>query len=255
MPIVVAADSCHDDTAALARLTAGLLRTQLVVMEGTWRTAGRARAAAVESAMQHLASTPAERIWIANTDADCVVPSTWLQRQLAHAADGADAVAGIVDLDERTTGAALLREFRATYRLHGPTHAHAHAANLGVRADAYRAVGGWGRHVVVGEDHHLVRRLTNRRFIVRHPTDVVVTTSSRTVGRLPAGFATRLAGLAGTRRSILHRRDPRDCNMTDASDSSEDRDMDEADEASGEGRRDDAAEDAENRGGDDESPS
>ena len=83
------------------------------------------------------------------------------------------------------------------YRLDGATHTHVHGANLGVRADAYQAVGGWGLHVMVGEDHELVRRLTAAGLTVTRDTDTTVVTSSRTVGRVPAGFATRLAQLAG----------------------------------------------------------
>jgi glycosyltransferase involved in cell wall biosynthesis len=196
--IVVAADSCRDDTAATARLTAGLLRTEVHVIEGSWRAASRARAAAVEAALAVIGGPPSATTWIANTDADCVVAPTWLSRQLAHAARGAHAVAGIVDLDAADTEPSLLARFRASYVLDGDTHAHVHAANLGLRADAYDAVGGWGRHVVVGEDHELVRRLTAAGLSTSYVTDTPIVTSSRTAGRMPAGFASRLAQLADT---------------------------------------------------------
>jgi hypothetical protein len=37
--------------------------------------------------------------WLANTDADCEVPVTWLQDQVEYANAGVAAVAGIIDVD------------------------------------------------------------------------------------------------------------------------------------------------------------
>ena len=47
------------------------------------------------------------RIWVATTDADTVVPKSWLSEQVRYADQGADAVAGIVevaDWSENRTG-------------------------------------------------------------------------------------------------------------------------------------------------------
>lgn len=198
--IAVAADSCHDATATTVRLAASMMRTKVVVVEGSWRAAGRARAAAVRAALGTVGDVDPLLTWIANTDADCVVPPDWLRHQGAHADAGAHAVAGIVDLDPASTPAKLMARFRATYRVNGTTHPHVHGANLGVRVDAYEAVGGWGTHVMVGEDHELIRRLRAAGLIVRAVADKPVITSSRTTGRMPAGFANRLAQLSGRRR-------------------------------------------------------
>jgi len=189
--VVIAADTCHDETAGLALATPTSTIT-VRVAEGRWRGAGRARAAAVEVAMT--GADPA-RTWIANTDADCVVPSGWLQRQLRHAQSGAHAVAGIVTLDRAMTPAHLMAQFTATYKLSGRNHRHVHAANFGVRGDAYGHVGGWSTHTVLGEDHDLWRRLVRAGLCVVQPTDVSVTTSSRTSGRIVGGFASALRRL------------------------------------------------------------
>ena len=70
-----------------------------------------------------------------------------------------------------------------------------HAANLGLRADVYEAIGGWSAHTVVGEDHELWRRLRIAGADLIQPLDVPVVTSSRTAGRIVGGFASTLARL------------------------------------------------------------
>lgn len=194
--VVVAADSCHDDTAVVARDMGRAGGACVEVIEGEWHTAGRARAAAVDHALGNIGRASATTAWIANTDADCVVPTTWLRDQLAWAADGADAVLGVVDLDPERTDQTLLSAFVATYVLDDDTHDHVHGANFGVRANYYWAAGGWSTTAVVGEDHKLEKRLRSIGADIRRPSSLTVVTSSRTVGRLPAGFAHRLAHLA-----------------------------------------------------------
>ena len=190
--IVVAADSCTDDTAALAEGYAPRY-AQVIVIRGQWGTAGAARAAAVRVGLADHVGDVAS-CWIANTDADCDVPNDWLTRQLAFAHEYA-ATAGIVTLDPASTSPEILRGFRATYEIDGDSHTHVHGANLGVRADAYLAVGGWCPATVVGEDHGLWDRLRASGRAVIHSTASVVTTSSRTLSRVHGGFATDLAGL------------------------------------------------------------
>ena len=191
--VVVAADSCRDDTVARAR-SVPVSRCSLDVIEGRWRSAGAARRAAVVAALEPFgAASPT--VWIANTDADCVVPGDWIRRQLGYAACGKVAVAGTVMLDPATTSEALLAAFVATYREADRAHRHVHAANLGLRADVYEAIGGWSPHTVVGEDHDLWRRLRLAGADLIQPRDVPVVTSSRTTGRITGGFASTLARL------------------------------------------------------------
>jgi hypothetical protein len=189
---VIAADSCRDDTARVAGavLTA---HARTMVVAGTWRGAGAARAAGVAAGLAACAAAPAA-VWLASTDADCVVADDWLVTQLAHAAAGHAATAGIVRLDP-TAPARLRADFAATYTLGAATHRHVHAANLGVSAGAYLAVDGWSPHAVVGEEHNLWRRLRRAGHPVVQPVDVVVTTSARTHGRVVGGFASALARL------------------------------------------------------------
>lgn len=190
VPVTVslAADSCTDDTADRAR-AAPLQKTRLVVIEGTWGRAGAARAAAVAHALGRFPRP--DPIWIANTDADCLVPTSWLVRQLALR-ESVAAAAGTVALDP-TTPPRLLSAFRHTYRTDGDRHQHVHGANLGVSADAYLAVGGWCPTTVVGEDHGLWNAIRGGGFVVAQTTALTVTTSARTVGRVEGGFATDLS--------------------------------------------------------------
>jgi glycosyltransferase involved in cell wall biosynthesis len=190
--IVVAADSCDDDTAGVARSIVPS-QAELVVIEADWGSAGAARSAAVAVGIDEDAAL--ERVWIANTDADTVVPADWLSVQVELARDH-HAVAGVVELDPSRTSTRVLDRFGATYRLDGDRHLHVHGANLGVRADAYLAVGRWCPTTIVGEDHGLWRRLVEAGYAVTHRTSVRVTTSSRLRSRVEGGFATVLRTLA-----------------------------------------------------------
>ena len=110
--VIVAADCCRDDTAARARATP-MARSRVVVVEGTWRGPGAARAAAVTAGLT-AGGCDAATTWIASTDADCVVAEDWLVAQLRQAAAGCDAVAGIVRLDPAAPPR-LRAEFAAAY--------------------------------------------------------------------------------------------------------------------------------------------
>ena len=71
------------------------------------------------------------------------------------------------------------------------THPHVHGANLGVRADAYLAVGGFD-DLDLHEDHVLAARLREAgRPVVTTSLDPVVT-SHRLQGRIDGGVATDL---------------------------------------------------------------
>jgi glycosyltransferase involved in cell wall biosynthesis len=198
--IVVAADSCSDGTAAVAR-RAGVRTAEVVVLDGRWSGVGAARAAAVCAGLDHVAVRPAN-VWIANTDADTVVRADWLRSQLRHAATQR-AVAGIVELDPSRTPRALLERFRSSYRLDGARHTHVHGANLGVRADTYLEAGGWSERTRVGEDHGLWARLVATGHPVIQSTTVRVVTSARTTSRVTGGFATDLRALVPGRSVAL----------------------------------------------------
>ena len=167
------------------------------------RSVGAARALGSRLALQHLEDmgVPPDRAWLAHTDADSTVPRSWVARQLRYAARY-QAVAGIVRVDSWVDHpAGTQAAFEARYRRPAPTgprshrHPHVHGANLGVRGDAYLRAGGFPARTS-SEDHALwqaldhdgIRRLATRRLSV--------TTSGRSVGRAPDGFAGHLVGLA-----------------------------------------------------------
>ncbi len=189
--VVVAADTCTDATFEVASHTAMEYCTVMVI-EGQWGRAGAARAAAVQCALQTM--VPGRQCWIANTDADCVVPALWLRVQLELAMD-VDAVAGIVELDPVSTAPRMLEAFRAEYIVDGEAHGHVHGANIGICATVYGAVGGWCRHTVVGEDHVMWHALRDLGTTIRQTTSLRVLTSARTRSRVLGGFATNLHNL------------------------------------------------------------
>lgn len=189
--IVVVADRCTDRTSQIAR---DVLRdrSRACVWECNAGTVGRAREVGVEIARAALRTDHTHRVWIASTDADTRVPQDWVMRQIGEADAGFEAVAGTVDIEdfsELPTGAR--ERFRATYTdqlpKHGP-HGHVHAANMGIRLDAYDRAGGWGR-LPRSEDRDLWTRLQARGTAVKATVDLTVMTSGRAFGRVPGGFA------------------------------------------------------------------
>ncbi len=193
--VVVVADCPTDNT---FRLAEEMLRGEGRALEANAGCVGAARALAAQAALGRYAGPP-ERCWLANTDADCEVPSTWLRDQLACAERGYAAVAGIVDVDSfEEHDAEVPERFRLSYHVHPDgTHPHVHAANLGVRADAYLRAGGW-KDLSTAEDHDLWHRLHRERFRCLADASLRVLTSGRRTGRAPAGFAEALAAHNGS---------------------------------------------------------
>ena len=83
--IVVVMDCCTDDT----RLVVGDYPVQGIV--GRYRNVGKARAAGAKYALEHGTR------WLAFTDADTVVPASWLVKQLGC---GTDVVCGTVTVED-----------------------------------------------------------------------------------------------------------------------------------------------------------
>jgi hypothetical protein len=188
--VVLAADSCDDNTVAVAR---EILGDSGVVVETSTGVVGCVRALAAKTALNRFQGS-LSRMWLANTDADCEVPADWLLRHLEAAQSGFAASAGIVDVDSFEEHSPWVeRLFRLTYLIHADgTHSHVHGANLGVRADAYLSAGGWS-DLKTGEDHNLWRRLRIGGHTLRSDTGLEVLTSGRRVGRAPSGFAEALS--------------------------------------------------------------
>lgn len=191
--IVVVADACTDRTARVARRALGP-RGEVVPCAA--RSVGAARRLGARRVLRRLASRPGSRLWLMNTDADTRVPRDWVATHLRLADAGSTAVAGIVEVDSFAEhGDRVARAFAAAYAV-GPDgrHPHVHGANLGVRADVYRAVGGWCG-AALAEDHRLWARLRRHGARIASSAASRVLTSGRRIGRAPGGFADALRGL------------------------------------------------------------
>ncbi len=188
--VVVISDCSTDRTEALAR---ELLGADGIVLHAEACRVGTARALAADVALRRYRGR-LSRCWLANTDADCEVPPTWLLDHLRIARLGYAAVAGIIDVHDFSEHLPMVEErFRRSYHTATDgTHPHVHGANLGVRADAYRTAGGWGS-LATAEDHDLWRRLRAAEGPHLSDRSLQVVTSGRRLGRAPLGFADALA--------------------------------------------------------------
>jgi glycosyltransferase involved in cell wall biosynthesis len=188
--IVLVCDCSTDRTAEIGY---GLIGKHGSVLHTGSGTVGTARALAASYATAKT-TAPLSNVWLANTDADCVVPSTWLSDQIDFAASGIEAVAGIILVDSFAEhGPEAPARFHTSYSIHADgTHPHIHGANLGVRADRYLDVGGWA-DLKTGEDHDLWGRLRRTGVRLLSAARLQVVTSGRRVGRAPSGFAGALA--------------------------------------------------------------
>jgi glycosyltransferase involved in cell wall biosynthesis len=200
--IVVVADVCTDTTVVKAKSMLGIRGEVIETMQ---RNAGASRSLGADRVMEYFASRhPGHPVWLANTDADSCVPAHWIQQQLTLATKGAHAIAGVVDIDTFTDFDAGMKDrFDHSYGIgkHG-THPHVQAANFGLSAAAYKMVGGWPP-MALGEDRELWNRLGEHGLERVADRSVRVTTSGRSQGRIPGGFADCLKLLASSSLSVV----------------------------------------------------
>jgi glycosyltransferase involved in cell wall biosynthesis len=189
--IVVVLDACDDGSDQLA----GRFGSNVHFITTDAGNVGAARAAGFEYA-RSMCAEPA-RTWFATTDADTIVGSDWLSQM---ARTDADVVLGTVRIPVWRLPVEVARRYLAAYHSDGPGHDHVHGANMGFRADAYWAVGGF-RPLATGEDVDLVERFEAAHLSIRRDAKLSVTTSARQDGRAPGGFADHLRQLARSSRS------------------------------------------------------
>lgn len=188
--LVVAVDCSIDRTAAIAER---MVHGSGTVVYSTAGAVGHARALAANAALKlHRGSRM--RHWLANTDADGIVPADWLVQQLIYAEAGYAAVAGTVDVDSfQEHGPEVPNRFQDTYLINQDgSHPHIHGANFGLRADTYVMAGGW-QSLVTAEDRDLWGRLLSMGVKTLSTNRTRIFTSGRRVGRAPKGFADALS--------------------------------------------------------------
>jgi cellulose synthase/poly-beta-1,6-N-acetylglucosamine synthase-like glycosyltransferase len=193
--VCVVADRCSDDTAERAAR-----RIVTVVCNHRAATVGEVRAIGMRQVRRMLGHHTAGRTWLLSTDADTEVPPDWAVRHVEYAESGAHAVAGEAVLADRPRMPIdVARRYSALVAgARGPDgHGNVYGANLGVRADVYERVGGFGS-VATGEDHDLWRRLREAGYRCEYADGLGVVTSARRRGRAPGGLAALLATLDET---------------------------------------------------------
>jgi len=201
--VTVVLDRCTDATPErVDEVIVDWPEAEAVRAEDTLSRSGKADVGALRSlglrrALARLDAHSPDQIWLLSTDADTTVPPGWVAAHLRLAGAGADGVAGLAEL---TDGIHLRPDVLHRYgaivadRLHGHRHEHVYGANLGFRADAYLAVGGFPDEGP-GEDHGLWRRMAVAGYRLEHPMGVGVRTSARVRGRAEGGLADLIRSL------------------------------------------------------------
>lgn len=183
--------------AVLARDTLPRAGSPGIAAAGSGVGVGALRVLGLRRALARLRAHPTDRTWLLSTDADTTVPPDWACAHLRLAAAGAHGVAGLAELANKAHLAPdVLQRYRALVAsgLHGRHHEHVYGANLGFRADAYLAVGGFPLDGP-GEDHGLWQRMAAAGYRLEHPTTPQVQTSARLRGRAEGGLADLLHSL------------------------------------------------------------
>ncbi|SMB87499.1 glycosyl transferase family 2 [Hymenobacter roseosalivarius DSM 11622] len=212
--VIVLANNCHDQTAAVARAFARLhpqliLHVATVMLPPAEAHVGGARRLLMDEACQRLEAVGQPMGLIASTDADTQVGTTWLAAIMAEAAAGVEAVGGRILTTSSVSSGSPVRRYHlrdAAYQLlraqledlldpdaadPWPRHHQHFGASLALTARAYRRVGGLPA-VSFLEDEALVRALRRHDISVRHSPQVRVLTSDRQQGRVAVGLSWQL---------------------------------------------------------------
>lgn len=177
--VFVVLDCCTDDTQVIAEAMGAQ------TLQVSARNVGFARAAGARAAID------AGARWLAFTDGDSEVAPNWLSAQLAHHAQGADAVCGTIAVANWADyGEKMRLHFGATY-VDRDGHRHIHGANMGVSATAYQRAGGFAA-LDTREDVALVESLESLGAKIAWSAAARVVTSARPDFRAPGGFGATL---------------------------------------------------------------
>ncbi len=206
--IVLCVNNTSDGTAAIARREKLRPGTILHVLEPQLPPAQAHAGTARRLAMEYAAGLVGKNGVILTTDADAVVDPDWLAQNLAALRNGADAVAGWVDLDPADWARIPLKLHEDDARecayddlcdeLHArldpdpadplPRHTQHSGASIAVTARAYALAGGMPAKAV-GEDRAFFAALRLIDARIRHAPECHVTVSGRMNGRAAGGMA------------------------------------------------------------------
>lgn len=215
--VLVLANNCTDDTAALARQFGQRhpwmrLHVMEVTLPNPHAHVGAARRLAMDQACRRLSALSGAKGVIASTDGDTLVSPRWVAAILREVAAGADAVGGRIrssmeEVAALETGARryyrqdkMYRLLRAAYESvldpdpgnTWPRHFQYFGASLAVTVEAYVRAGGLPA-VPVLEDMAFSDRLERIDARVRHSPLVSVMTSLRCVGKVGVGLSSTLS--------------------------------------------------------------
>jgi len=212
--LLILANNCADDTAALARAGQGG-RIDLRVLEARFAPAeahaGSARRAAMAAGADWLRELGAMDGVLLSTDADATPPPCWLQANLAAIEAGADAVGGRIlpeDTDHHPLPPTLRWRYQQVERYWAavravadridplphdppPRHGSHTGGSLAVTLAAFLAVGGIPA-LRSGEDNAFVAALEQQGLRLRHDPAVWTTVSARREGRAEGGMAAEM---------------------------------------------------------------
>lgn len=206
--IVLLLNNCADGSAAVVRDLAPNLPIPVHLFEITlpsgYANAGYARRLAMQAAEDFVAPQGV----LLTTDADACVYPNWIATNLLALREGADAVAGCIDIDPAEAAlipprlheddarecayATLLDEIHARLDWDPadpwPRHSEQSGASIAVTVDAYRRAGGIPA-MALGEDRAFFEALRRVDARIRHTPEVRVVVSGRIHGRAAGGMA------------------------------------------------------------------
>ena len=122
---IIVLDRCRDATAEIVGRVGAELNLPVSTLEGPGAGPGAARRIGMDAACDLLLANGRPNGLIACTDADSRPAPDWLERQIEHVAAGAQAIAGMIELDsdeaeQLPPGVLERRALDAAYRLQRP---------------------------------------------------------------------------------------------------------------------------------------